>query len=321
MEVSLDLISDIELERASLSAAALKASRLARLLNDFDSQEMFKYEAGGYPTAAGILPAPIWRLAVMAGRATENKDLKTGEITATAFIESVDTLIEQISVAKLGLGAAGDPDVSITSANQYQYVQAPMGNKWERQSLQTQINSASGKLASRRALIFDYAIRSHYGLKYSGIAQDVFTRVRAKVDKQIGEIVPGAAQKFAAVYDNLRSENPEDWSNAVHSCRRILQDLADVVFPATDVPRVVGKKEIQLGPDNYINRLVCYCEDQSTSSRTQAIIGSHLGFMGDRLDAVFGATQKGSHGSVSKDEADRYVLYTYMLVGDILSLE
>jgi hypothetical protein len=49
-------------------------------------------------------------------------------------------------------------------------------------------------------------------------------------------------------------------------------------------------------------------------------VGSHLKFLGDRLDAVFHAAQKGSHAAVSHDEANRYVIYTYMLVGDILAL-
>ena len=43
--------------------------------------------------------------------------------------------------------------------------------------------------------------------------------------------------------------------------------------------------------------------------------------MGDRLDSIFHASQKGSHDVIlTKDEADRYVIYTYMIVGDILSL-
>ena len=43
--------------------------------------------------------------------------------------------------------------------------------------------------------------------------------------------------------------------------------------------------------------------------------------MSDRLHAVVGVANKGSHFSVSKQEADRCVIYTYMLVGDILSLQ
>ena len=77
---------------------------------------------------------------------------------------------------------------------------------------------------------------------------------------------------------------------------------------------------IKLGADQYINRLVAHIEDSSESDRFNEIVGSHLGYMGDRLDALFGAAQKDSHATVTKEEADRCVVYTYLLVGDILSL-
>ena len=129
---------------------------------------------------------------------------------------------------------------------------------------------------------------------------------------------------LAAVYENLQSENPEDWANAVHSCRRILQDLADVLYPArADIEEEInGKKRIiKLGADNYVNRLIAFLEEKTDSERFEEIVGSHLKFIGDRLDSVFHAAQKGSHAVVTKDEADRYVVYTYLVVGDILRLQ
>lgn len=136
--------------------------------------------------------------------------------------------------------------------------------------------------------------------------------------------MPTAVQKFAAVHDNLRSENPEDWSNAVHSCRRVLQDMADSVFPpqAQDKIIITGGKEqnIKLGADNYINRIMCFVADHSDSRRFNDLVGTQLDFLGSRLDAIFQAAQKGSHSTVTREEADRYVVYTYMIVGDILSL-
>lgn len=97
------------------------------------------------------------------------------------------------------------------------------------------------------------------------------------------------------------------------------------MFPSTETPREknIGGKvvPVKLGPDNYINRLVCFAEDHSTSERTTKIVGSQLSYLGDRIDALFQAAQKGSHATIStRDEADRYVVYTYMLVGDLLRL-
>lgn len=314
-----EILADVELNRAPLSAIALKASRLGRILNDFDAQFMFRHETSGYPVSNGIVPQDAWNAGVAAGRRFESKD-PNGEVKAQIFVESIEQLEEQIATAKLGLEAASDRDVSISSANPYQSVFPPGSNYLERAGHQRTISTATQRLSSRRALIHDYVLQRHYELKFSGIAQDVFSTIREKVDARVASIVPNAVQQFSAVHDNLRSENPEDWSNAVHSCRRILQAVADVLFPPTGEPRQSGGKEIKLGPDQYINRLACYAEDMSSSERFQEIVGSHLSFLGDRLDAVFEASQKGSHGAVGRDEANRYVVYTYMLVGDILSL-
>ena len=65
---------------------------------------------------------------------------------------------------------------------------------------------------------------------------------------------------------------------------------------------------------------MAFVEDSAESERFQEIVGSHLRYMGERLDALFGAAQKGSHTTVTKEEADRCVIYTYILVSDILSL-
>lgn len=321
LQLSEEILKDIELSRASLSTIALKTSRLARLLNLHEAQQIFQYEAGGYPSNPGGIPPEIWKLLKLAGRVYQQKDEKSNEQREFAFLESVEELEEQITIAKIGLQAAQDRDISISSANPTQFVTPPMGNWFERQRLRNEIGIASKRLSSRRSLIYQYASRRHYELKFSDAAQNVFSKIRETVDRGIGELVPAAVQKFVSVHDNLRSENPEDWSNAVHSCRRILQDLADAVFPSRSEERTgQGGRRIKLGPDNYINRLVCFAEDNSGSERFKDLVGSHLSFLGDRLDAIFEAAQKGSHSVVRQEEANRYVVYTYMVVGDILAL-
>jgi hypothetical protein len=50
LELSEEILRKIELNELPLANVALKASRLARLLNDFDAQKTMEYEASGYPT-------------------------------------------------------------------------------------------------------------------------------------------------------------------------------------------------------------------------------------------------------------------------------
>lgn len=264
-----------------------------------------------------------WALAKIAGRINKNKI--TDEISETASLESLEQLHSDIDAAKESLAVARDADVSITSANPKQFVLAPTGNKNERDSLRKIISNKSKFIARRRAFIHEYVSSVYYEIKYSSISNEIFTRIRTRVDESVGSLIPDSVQKFSAVYENLQSENSEDWSNAVHSCRRILQDTADALYPARE-PKIIKKngkeQKISLGPDNYINRLIAYVEDNSKSKRFEEIVGSHVKYLGERLDSIFQAAQKGSHDVISsQNEADRYVIYTYLVVGDILQLK
>ena len=319
-----EILRNIELGELPLGAIALKASRLARLLNEFDYQKAFEFESGGYPSTPDGVPAHIWKIAELAERQYEHKDAKTKEVKTYAYIESIPELEEAIRVGNASLESARDPNVSISSSNPNQIVWNPAGNRMERDAIRAAVAANVKRLASRRSFIHQYAARKIYELKFSGIAADIFSRIRERVDASIGSAIPTSVQKFTAVYENLASDNPEDWSNAVHSCRRILQDLADFVYPAREDRKIDingREKVLKFGPDNYINRLVAFIEERSTSSRFHAVVGSQLRFIGERLDALFEAAQKGSHATISdRVEADRYVVYTYMIVGDILSL-
>ncbi len=283
-----------------------------------------EYEASGYPSTPSGVASDIYALAVAAGREYQRKDSRSGEISNYIYTTSIEELEQEVKSSEAALAAAREPDVSVSSANPNQIVWNPAGNKFERDTIRSTAARAQRQLSTRRSFIYSYVLRCAHELRFSGIAGDIFSRIREKVDSAIGNHVPGAVQKLAAVYDNLQTDNPENWANAVHSCRRILQDLADAVYPPCDdkIVEVNGiKRTIKLGADNYINRLIAFLDEKSRSDRFNEIVGSHLAFIGDRLDSIFKAAQKGSHADiVSKEEADRYVVYTYLVTGDILSL-
>ena len=322
--LSAEILKDVELSQVPLSVAVLKALRLARILNDFEVQQIFQWESGGYPRGVSTASPKVWAAGTRAGRTFFGKESTPDTPKPYMYMESIEQLESTVAIGETSIQAARDPNISISSANQSQHLWNPQGNGIERNNIRSQMLIASERLASRRTLIYNYAARRHYELRFAGVTGDVFSRIRSFVDSSIGLVVPDAVKKLTAVYDNLKSDNPEDWANAAHGCRRVLQDLADAVFPAQKTTRTRsanGKEsDIKLGADQYINRLMAYIEDSSDSSRFKEIVGSHLRYIGDRLDALFGAAQKGSHSTVTKEEADRSVVYTYLLVGDILSL-
>ena len=323
LKLSEEIVKQIELNELPLNQIALKTTRLARLLNDFTMQKVFKYESQGYPSVPDGVPFDIFVLAKKAERGFKFKDAKTGEITDLVYLESIGALEEKIEASKLALGNVRDQDITLSSKSTLNPI-LPLPKSIERDALRKEITDASNRLNSRRTFIYNYALSHYYDLKFSGISEDIFIRARQRIDQAIGQVVPESVQKLSAIYENLLSENEEDWSNAVHGCRRLIKALADALFPATEneiVEEGVKKKEIKLGKENYINRLIAYVDKKSESERFKEIVGSHLRYLGDRLDSINSAASKGSHTTiVSREEADRYVILTYLMVGDILSI-
>ena len=302
--LSSEIFRDIELSQIPLSLVALKALRLARIINDFEAQQIFEWESGGYPREADGVSNNVWLMGIKAERIFYSRKTSGEAPVQRMYSNSIEELENRRETGMIGLQGAAHPG--------------------ERGLLTSHIATYSERIASRRTFIYNYVSRKYYELKFGSVADDVIARIRSSVDGLIGHVVPDAVKMFTAIYDNLKSGNPEDWANAVHGCRRVLQALADEVVPAQGEPRVVIVKgeetTIKLGADQYINRLIAYIDNSSESERFSELVGSELQYMGDRLDALFKAAQKGSHATVSKEEADRCVVYTYLTVGDILSL-
>jgi len=278
-----DILKNLELNELTLDNICLKLARLARILDDINAAKYF------------------------------------ADISSS--VGQIDSYIES---AKIRLAAAKDPDVSISSANPSQYIFNPVGNTFERNHIASGIIAQQKIRYDYKSSAYQYALNVYHGLRFSLIPQKLFEIIRKNVDKKLADIAPDSIKKFLSVYKNLVSSNPEDWSNAVHSCRRIIKDVADKLFPPKPGLDVIVRndKEIKIGSDNYINRLMIFIEDNSSQKNFVDIVGSHLEFIGNRLDAICSAASKGTHSEIkTREEAERYIIYTYLIIGDILNLK
>jgi len=302
LDLSKEILEDIESKKSPLQNVVLKAIRLARLVNDDDMYKVLLRESKGYPRSKNSANGQSLALAKIANRVKYRRE-KSGKITPSFSKFSIAEMEESMRAIELLIPSA---------------VNQEKGDLLEGMSRIAQF------LAGRRTFLHDYALKIHYELKYSSISDDVFSRIRMQADRKIGEIIPDSTKQFTSVYENLKSENPEDWSNAVHSCRRILEALADVLRPPSEavVKAINGQEQkVKMGKENTINRLLDYVEANSDSEKFTQIVGSNLNYLHDRLRSVHKAANKGSHAIVTKEEADRYVIYTYLIVSDILSLK
>ena len=321
-ELASEILKNFELSELPISNIILKCLRLCRLLNDEDGILLFTYESSGYPSTPDGMTYDSWRIAQIAGRRYKVKENKDGKIVTNEYAktELLPDLEEAITAQKIRLSASSDPNISISSANPNQYVHSPSGNVTERNNAVSFIRDCQRTIQKVKGNLYNYVLLIYNKLMYGNIVEDTFTKARLLVNDKLSTICPKAIEKFVAVYDNMDSDNPEDWANAVHSCRRILSDLADALYPARDKPIIVAGKSIKVGTEEYINRLVQFISDKKESKAFSKIVGADLASIGERLDAIYNATNKGTHSDVSKEEAARYIVHTYLLISDIIAL-
>lgn len=322
-ELASEILKNFELSELPVSTIILKCLRLCRLLGDEDGVLLFTFESSGYPSTPKGMTADAWRISKIAGRRYVKKEKnKQGKETEIEYAKTslVAELEELVSSQKIRLSASVDPNISLSSANPHQFVAAPAGNVIERTSVVSSIQDAQKVLQRVKGCLYNYILQIYNKLSYGNIVEDTFTRARLAVNDKLSVLCPQAIGKFVAVYNNMDSDNPEDWANAVHSCRRILVDLADALYPPRDEPIDIGGKPVKVGQEQYINRLVQFISSKSNSKTYKDVVGADLGNIGNRLDAINDAVCKGTHTEISKDEAARYIIHTYFLISDIVSL-
>ena len=178
------------------------------------------------------------------------------------------------------------------------------------------------KKANIKVKIYEYALNTYYQLNLSENIENILSEYKTIINERLFKIVPDSREKLDSITKNLNSKNCEDWSNAVHTCRKLLQNLADSLYPASkDKLTKENGTKIDIGKEKYINRLICFIEDNNESKNFEQIVGSNLQYIGVRLDAIYESSNKGSHKTIQTiEEAKRYIVYTYLFIGDVLQL-
>ena len=323
LKLAEEILEDFELQKIPAQNILLKCLRLARLINDLDAIEWLYQEANGFEMdEQNKLTKKAWEATKKSGRRIFETN-KNGEKQELAFIQTLATLEKTIEINMKRMESAKDPNISVSTQSPYNPV-LPQ-NKFERMGIVENIASLTTKFEKIRANIYKYVLNVYYQLRFGNVVEEIFTEQRLFVDKVLSQFAPDTVKKLITIYENLQKRSEENWSNAVHSCRRILNEISDILYPPCKEPfqkEINGKmKEIKRGKDNYINRLILFVEDNSDSETFHRVVGSNLKFICDRIESIYKASCKGTHSIVTFEEAKKYIIYTYLLLGDILSLK
>lgn len=168
----------------------------------------------------------------------------------------------------------------------------------------------------------DYIRNKTYGistrlfnkLKFEGTTQSSFDILRIAVDDKLLDINPEIAEQLMIAFKNSTSSNKEELSQVLTTCRRLLEKLADTLYPATD--EVINGRTFK--SNQHINRLWRFMDINIQSDSNKDLAKAHIDLLGSWLQKSYALTCKGVHSDVSQLETTKTVFHIYLLLADIL---
>jgi hypothetical protein len=301
------ILTDIELRRVTSEQLLMKARRLANAAGDSDVEEWLGYELGGYPAE---LPPQMAPFVDRVGRWYPNekgKFYREGFLRILDVIPAVDEAWRHnMSVKELMKRRSKLP------GNRPK----PDPTNWE-DTLQRsvlQLIHLQEITVRVRVEIHRYASTTFHRFRFSELANAIFDRHKETVDALLRARAPEVLDKIPAIYDRLANGEMEAISHALSSCRRMIDEFADVVFPPSD-KTVLGEDGIQhrLTKQETCNRLQQFSKEHGKSERRVERLNKTL-----RL--VYGRVSAGVHSDVTPQEAQALFLLTYLTLGELAEL-
>ncbi len=213
-----ELLDDIELNRIASDKLLLKASRLARLAGSEEVRKWIGFEMQGYS------PSDELSLRYMShtGRWIDyNK--KIGWWGTLAQQEaSIEVCKSRIEATKLG-SMSGENMVFVVDRLNNSH--ADLGKS---------IIQLSGVKSKVLGLLHKFVSGVYYERQFADVAASTFERYKKDVDFLIAEKAGDVLVKIPSVIARLREKDDEAVSQALTTCRRILECFADAIFPPSE---------------------------------------------------------------------------------------
>lgn len=322
------VINGIEDGTISVSSSLLLCKKIARLVNDIEGQEWLGYEYGGYPDDGNnhILHR-AWLIAAKHGRTYKEKD-KNGRIQEYMFSELCGELETAIDSDKRALGNFSTQGFSV-SGDGVIYATARLTNDVavNTTNLLSRIKASERRLSILKSNYYDYAVKWQIELQFGNTARSVFEEYQEKVDEYYSFLPTNTLQKLSAIEELMEDGNPERYAQVLTSCRRLWCETANVLFDEV-LPdytethfKTKSGDEIDVSGDHSINKLSAVIETLQSKAAKNTLVGSETIYLIDWMKRINELQSIGVHHDVTREQAMRCIIHTYIALGDILSLK
>ena len=206
-----------------------------------------------------------------------------------------------------------DSDIDVMNDHQKNAIRRISGITWRfrNNSLVRILSDANVELARRTNNIIAE-------ITYGKIPEGIFKNFQDRVNTLLADSNPAAVSELNTAYENLaRSGDPEKAAHVAFSCRRLIQAVADEIFPAQNKPYIKHDgKEIKVEKDHFLNRLEAYVDSARPNNRKYLI--KKIDLLQDMYRKSPESINKGIHANVTNEDAKMFVIYSYMILGEIL---
>ncbi len=312
-ELVKELLEDLEKRSLPVESNLMKAKRLARLLRDSDAQLWLDYEIKGYPKSFTFSSlGSCEKYLRSSGRITEDdKYYLTSLPKLEASCQAGKNLADLGAIKHTTPKVKNYVEAGATSQVIYDQIQAM-------NALKGRYENDVGLYSSLKAALHSYVTDRYFAIELGDVVEEIFEKFRYSVEKFISDCCPKAAEKLVAISENMQDGGPEARSSALSSCRRLLMDVADAIFPAQDEEWISsnGRKH-KVGKNEYKNRILAFLEEKISASEIHSLLSDELEHLAARLDSLYEKMCKGVHANISISETRLAIISTYIIVAEI----
>lgn len=297
VSLSRELLDDIELDRIASDKLLLKASRLARLAGTDEIRQWISFEMQGY-----IRNHPVSHLYMsLTGRWTNYEEKKGYWGPLAQYEAAIEIQKARIESTKLG-AMSGDQMLSVTIRI----------NKTHSE-LSASIRQLSGIRSRVLGLIHKFVSGVYYERQFADVAASTFEAYKKDVDALIAESAGDVLVKIPSVMARLRERDEEAVSQALTTCRRILEGFADAIYPPSNETYELGGNKLSLDAGKHQNRINVYIAQRTDSASRRQRLRQNISNLFDRVST-------GVHKEVTAEEAYSLFLNVYLFIGEVLNL-
>lgn len=296
LELSQELLDDIELSRLSGEQLLLKASRLARYTGSEEIKTWLYMELSGYNNSE------IGKKYMSKTGRWLDREKGTGFWGPLAQQEAA------LESNKLKLQTMSIPSAS------GEYANLAVTNVIQSMNNTASNISTFGGIRSRvLAILHGFVTNVYYEKMFDSLAESIFNSYKNDVDQLIADMCGDVIQQIPSVMDRLSDGDSESISQALTTCRRIIDSFANSIFPPREETIEINGNELSLKADKTQNRINAYVHFNCDSKSRQKKIKQNLSNLYERVSS-------GVHSEVEANEAKSLFLNTYLLIGEILTL-